>query len=270
LEQNTTSARLDLSYFKALVVDDFLPNLNVAAGMLRKYKIQADCVLNGQEAVNQIKNGEPVYDIIFMDQLMPEMDGIETVRLIRSLNTEYAKSIPVIALTADVDNAVDGSTEHWQIFLDNGFHTVIPKPLSLAKVDTFLKDWIRNKNKKNSNGFDIKENKMKIEIAGVDEKKVMELYDGDMDIFLPVLRSYLSVIPASLEKMRSVSSETLTDYNVSVHGVKSTSESIGAEEARRMAAELENLAKAGDFPGVLAKNETLIRRVDDLLKNIHI
>jgi CheY-like chemotaxis protein len=201
---------------------------------------------------------------------MPEMDGIETVRLIRSLYTEYAKSVPVIALTAAVDNAVEDSTADLQMFLDNGFHAVIPKPLSLAKVDAFFKDWIHNKIKNNTDDSDMKENKMKIEIAGVDESKVMDLYDGDMEIFLPVLRSYLSVIPASLEKMRSVSAETLSDYKVSVHGVKSTSESIGAQEARNMAAELEAFAKAGDLSSVLAKNETLIRHVDDLLGNIRI
>jgi signal transduction histidine kinase/DNA-binding response OmpR family regulator len=263
LEQKAASARLDLSNIKALVVDDFLPNLNVAAGILRKYKMQVDCVLNGQEAVNRIKSGEPAYDIIFMDHLMPEMDGIETVRLIRSIDTEYAKSVPIIALTTLTDDVTDG-----QMFLDNGFQAFLPKPLSLAKVDAFFKDWIHSKNKLNPVDSDKKEKNMKIEITGVDESKVMELYDGDMEIFLPVLRSYLSVIPASLEKIRSVSAETLADYRVIVHGVKSTSESIGAMEARNMAAELESLAKAGDLPGVLAKNEALIRCVDALIGNI--
>jgi PAS domain S-box-containing protein len=267
LEQ-TASARLDLSYMKALVVDDFLPNLNVAVGMLRKYKIQVDSVLSGQEAVDLIKKGETAYDIIFMDHLMPDMDGIETTRMIRSIGTEYAKSVPVIALTAVIGDTAEDAVADGQIFLDNDFQAVLSKPLSLAKVDTFFKDWIRLKNKKNTLDADKKEKNMKIEIAEVDESKVMELYDGDMDIFLPVLRSYLSVIPAALEKMRAVSAETLADYRVSVHGVKSTSESIGAQEARRMAAELEALAKAGDLSGVLAKNEALIQYVNGLLGNI--
>jgi hypothetical protein len=70
--------------------------------------------------------------------------------------------------------------------------------------------------------------------------------------------------------MRSVSAGTLAEYRVKVHGVKSTSESIGAMEARKMAAELEALAKAGDLSGVLAKNEELLRYVDKLLGNIRI
>jgi hypothetical protein len=70
--------------------------------------------------------------------------------------------------------------------------------------------------------------------------------------------------------MRSVSAGTLTDYKIKVHGVKNTSESIGAMEARRMAAELETFAKAGDLSGVLGKNEALLRYVDNLLGNIRI
>jgi CheY-like chemotaxis protein len=264
LEKNAASARLDLSHIKTLVVDDFLPNLNVAAGMLRKYKIQVDTALSGQEAIDRIKSGEPVYDIIFMDYLMPDMDGIETTRVMRSLGTEYAKSVAVIALTT----IAEGTDE--QTFLNNGFQAVLSKPLSLAKVEVFFKDWISGKNKANPVDSDKKGKNMKIEIAGVDESKIMELYDGDMDIFLPVLRSYLSVIPASLEKMRAVSAETLESYKISVHGVKSTSESIGTMDARKMAAELEALAKAGDLSGVLAKNDALLRHVDKLLGNIRI
>jgi CheY-like chemotaxis protein len=238
--------------------------------MLRKYKMQADSVSSGQEAVDRIKSGEPVYDIIFMDHLMPDMDGIETTRMIRSLGTEYAKSVPVIALTAVISETAEGAASDGQMFLDNGFQAVLSKPLSLAKVDAFFKDWIRSKNKENTIDSDKKEKNMKIEIAGIDEGKVMDLYDGDMEIYLPVLRSYLSVIPAALEKMRSVSAETLVDYKISVHGVKSTSDSIGAQEARRMAAELEVFAKAGDLSGVLAKNEALISYVDKLISNIRI
>jgi signal transduction histidine kinase/CheY-like chemotaxis protein len=253
----------DLSSLKALVVDDFLPNLNVAGGMLRKYKMQADCVLSGQEAVDRIKSEEVKYDIIFMDHLMPEMDGIEATRLIRSLGTEYANKIPIVAVTTVVANE---AVEKEQMFLDNGFQAVIPKPLSMAKLDTFIKSWLGDKIK-DGKGLD-KEKNMKIDIPGVQEEKIMELYDGDMDIFLPVLRSYLSVIPVALEQMSNVSAETLKDYTIKVHGVKSTSDSIGAEEARKMALDLEMLAKAGDLSGVLAKNDAFLQYGKTLLGNI--
>jgi len=259
-----TGTQLDLRHIKALIVDDFLPNLNAAAGMLRKYKIQADCASSGQEAIDRIKRMEPHYNIIFMDHLMPDMDGIETTRQIRSLGTEYAKNIQVVALTANT------ATGNEQMFLENGFMAVIPKPISVAKLDVFIKKWIFDKAKIGSDSVtaEKKEKDMKVDIPGVDEEKVMELYAGDMDIYLPVLRSYVSTIPDALEKMSHVSAENLSEYVVQVHGIKSTSDSIGAEEARKMAYDLEQLSKAGDISGVLAKNGALLQYVKDLLVNI--
>ncbi|GBU26752.1 hybrid sensor histidine kinase/response regulator [Treponema sp. R8-4-B8] len=278
LIKKTDAVNLDLSHIKALVVDDFLPNLNVAAGMLRKYKMQVDCVLDGYEAIKRVERGEPVYDIIFMDHQMPDIDGIETALQIRSLDTEYAKNVPIIALTADeaalggaVGKAVGGAADNakpGQIFLDNGFQDVLYKPLSFSKIDAFIKNWIREKITKSMDISEKMEKKMDIEIPGIDKNKIMELYDGDMEIFLSVLRSYLSVIPAALVKMRSVSEQTLPEYIISVHGVKSTSESIGVETARKMSAELEALAKAGDLSGVLAKNQACINYIEKLLSDI--
>jgi len=272
LVNKTGSFTMDLSHIKALVVDDFLPNLNVAAGMLRKYKMRVDCVLSGYEAIKRVERGDPVYDIIFMDHQMPGMDGIETALKIRFLETEYAKNVPIIALTGDEAlSGTDGEGEKaGKIFFDNGFQAVLYKPLSFSKIDAFMKDWIREKITKNIDTSKEAEKKMKIEISGIDEDRIMELYDGDMEIFLPVLRSYLSVIPATLVKMRSVSAETLQEYKVGVHGVKSTSESIGAETARKMAAELEALAKKGDLSGILARNQACIDYIEKLLSDIEV
>jgi signal transduction histidine kinase len=135
--------RADLSYAKVLVVDDFPTNLDVAAGMLRKYKMQVDCVTSGQEAIDLIAAGKPVYGTVFMDHMMPEMDGIEATKLIRALGTEYAKNVPIIALTA---NAVTGNE---QMFLDNGFSAYIPKPLNVLSLDQIVLKWIRDKSKEN-------------------------------------------------------------------------------------------------------------------------
>jgi len=220
-------------------------------------------VLSGKEAVDRIKSGETKYDIIFMDHMMPEMDGVEATRLIRSMDTEYAKKIPIVAVTAVVASE---ATEKEQMFLDNGFQAVISKPLSIAKLNAFIKSWIGDTIDGKANAD--KEKNMKIDIPGVEEKKIMELYDGDMEIFLPVLRSYLSVIPDSLDQMSNVTAETLKEYTIKVHGVKSTSDSIGAEEARKMALELEMLAKAGDLAGVQAKNGSFLQYERTLLGHI--
>jgi PAS domain S-box-containing protein len=133
--------RSDLSYARVLVVDDFPTNLDVAAGMLRKYKMKVDCVLSGQESIDLIAAGEPVYDAIFMDHMMPEMDGVEATKTIRALNTEYAKNITIIALTA---NAV---TESEKMFLENGFNAFLPKPFNPMSLDPVVQRWIKDKGK---------------------------------------------------------------------------------------------------------------------------
>jgi signal transduction histidine kinase len=128
--------RPDLSYAKVLVVDDFPTNLDVAAGMLRKYKMQVDCTTGGQDTVDLIAAGVPVYDAIFMDHMMPEMDGMEATALIRALGTQYAQNIPIIALTA---NAVSGNE---QMFLNNGFNAFLPKPFNMMSLDAVVQEWI--------------------------------------------------------------------------------------------------------------------------------
>jgi PAS domain S-box-containing protein len=133
--------RADLSYARVLVVDDLQMNLDVAAGMLRKYKMQVDCLLSGQEAINLIEAKEPVFDAVFMDHMMPVMDGMEVTKKIRALGTEYAQNIPIIALTA---NAVEGNE---QMFLENGFNAFLPKPFNAGNLDKVVQRWIRDKSK---------------------------------------------------------------------------------------------------------------------------
>jgi CheY-like chemotaxis protein len=202
-----------------------------------------------------------------MDHLMPEMDGMEATRLIRSLGTEYAKNIPIIAVTAVTP---DEAVAKEKLFLANGFQGLLAKPLGVTKLDVFLKKWMRDKMKIDSSSANNnnREDNMVLEIPGIDTEKVMDLYAGDLEIYLPVLRSYLSVIPDALDIMSRVSAQNLPEYVVKVHGVKSTSDGIGAEEARKMALELEMLGKAGDLSGVLAKNGALLQYVKELLANI--
>jgi len=109
---------------------------------------------------------------------------------------------------------------------------------------------------------------MAIEIAEVDANSGLELCDGNTEIYLNSLRLYLSSTPVALEKMRGVSQETLSTYAVTVHGVKSMSHYIGAEEARKTAKELEAMAKANDLAGVLAKNEAFIKYSEKIVDNV--
>jgi CheY-like chemotaxis protein len=131
--------RSDLSYARVLVVDDFPTNLDVAAGMLRKYGMRVDCLTNGRDAVGRIASGDPLYNAVFMDHMMPGMDGVEATALIRGLGSKYATKLPIIALTA---NAVAGSE---RMFLDNGFSAFLPKPFNIMSLDAVIHQWIVEK-----------------------------------------------------------------------------------------------------------------------------
>jgi CheY-like chemotaxis protein len=133
--------RPDLSYARVLVVDDFPTNLDVAAGMLRKYKLQVDCVTSGQEAIDLISAGDPLYDSVFMDHMMPGMDGMEATKKIRALEMKYAQDIPIIALTA---NAVTGNEK---MFLENGFNAFLPKPFNAKNLDLIIERWVRDRSR---------------------------------------------------------------------------------------------------------------------------
>ena len=109
---------------------------------------------------------------------------------------------------------------------------------------------------------------MVIEIPGINAEMGLELYDGDTDMYLRFLRMYVSKTPASLEKLRNVSAETLHDYAVCVHGVKSISLTIGAAEVSNEAKKLEAMSKDGDLAGVQAQNNALIKNVENLVANI--
>ena len=128
--------RPDLNYASVLVVDDMPNNLDVAAALLGKYKMRVDCVTSGQEAINRINSGEPVYDAIFMDHMMPGMDGVEATAKIRAIGTKYAMTIPIIALTA---NAIVGNE---QMFLDNDFQAFLAKPINVIQLDSIVRKWI--------------------------------------------------------------------------------------------------------------------------------
>jgi len=121
-----------------LVVDDVETNLEVAKGMLEPYGMKVDGVLSGKEAIELVRKGEPRYNAIFMNRWMPEMDGIEAVRIIRNeIDGDYAKTVPIIALTA---NAVIGNNT---FFTRSGFQEVLSKPISIIRLDEIVNKWVK-------------------------------------------------------------------------------------------------------------------------------
>ena len=125
----------DYSKYNILVVDDNKVNVKVLSAFLKHFKVQADAALSGAEAIEMVKNKK--YDLIFMDHMMPDMDGVETTKRIRALDDRYYHDAPIIACTA---NVVKGAEE---LFLQSGMNDFVPKPIQLEvlqeKMARFLK-----------------------------------------------------------------------------------------------------------------------------------
>ncbi|MCL2283004.1 MAG: response regulator [Fibromonadales bacterium] len=123
-----------MPYGKVLVVDDVESNLCVTKGLMEPYGISIEVVSSGQEAINKVKTGN-IYDIIFMDHMMPEMDGVEATKIIRKMG--YKR--PIVALTA---NILIGQAK---TFLENGFDDFVSKPIDLRQLNSALRRFIYDK-----------------------------------------------------------------------------------------------------------------------------
>jgi len=124
---------------RVLVVDDSPTNLAIAKSLLKRYALHIDCVASGSEALSAVRNEFVRYDAIFMDYLMPGMDGVEATRLIREIGSDYARNVPVIAITSNA------ATSGEEMFLQKGFQDVIPKPIELPRLDAVVREWITGK-----------------------------------------------------------------------------------------------------------------------------
>jgi CheY-like chemotaxis protein len=220
---------------------------------------------------------------------MPEMDGIEATHRIREIGTDYAQTIPIIALTA---NAIAGNEE---MFLNKGFQAFIPKPIDLIQLDSVIRLFIRDKEKEKQHfnkqiivdGNDVPDIRkgrerrvISLRRCGLDRRTLGKLYydlnvkkglkrfDGDKNVYMSVLRSFAVNTKPTLEKIKGVNKANLTDYVISVHGIKGSSRGIFAEVVGKQAEALEKAAKADDFDFVSENNPDFVKMVDALITDI--
>ena len=267
----TQLERISLPYARVLVVDDNQTNLEVAKGLMKPYKMQIDCVDDGQKAVDAIRDAKLKYNAVFMDHMMPGMDGIEAARHIREIDTDYAKNLPIIALTA---NAIVGNEE---MFLNSGFQAFLSKPIDLVQLDRIVRQWVRDPEKEPAPVYkeppvDARpggaEGTLDCNIDGLNAVKGLERFGGDEKVYLEVLRSYVLNTPPLIKSIRNADENSLANYSIVIHGIKGASRSIGADEVGDMAAALEASAKAGDLNFVKSCNRAFIETLEQLLEEI--
>ncbi|MCL2184993.1 MAG: ATP-binding protein [Treponema sp.] len=266
-----------MPYGRVLIVDDVDTNIYVAKGLILPYALkEIDSANSGADALRKIQNGN-VYDVIFMDHMMPGMDGIETVRRIR----EAGYKEPIVALTA---NAVGGKAD---IFMQNNFNDFISKPIDMRQLNVIMNTYVRDKQpqevideaRKQAHEKQQKNEKpleplfsdsifSGIEIKGLDIEKGFKRFDGNDKIFFDVLRSYAAGVSSMLDTIETVSEDTLTEYIIKVHGIKGISFDVFAQQIAEEAKNLEEAGMSGDMEFINKNHSTFMENARNLVSGI--
>lgn len=224
-----------------LVTDDTENNLLVVTRLLKRTGIQIDTADSGASTLNMVKKKK--YDLIYLDHMMPEMDGIETLHAMESLEGNMNTETPVIVLTA---NAVAGSRE---MYMKEGFTDYMTKPVSYRMLrESLLRYLPADKVEKREACPDDTETESAAtpipDIEGIDVREGIK-NTGDEETLLEVIKRFAEGIDENADRIeRELSEQDIKDYTVHVHALKSSSRLIGALELSEMALELEKAGNA--------------------------
>ena len=268
--KKTQFIREYMPYGSVLAVDDVVSNIYVAKGMLSPYGLKIETASSGLEAIEKIKNGQ-IYDIVFMDHMMPKMDGVEAVKIIRGMGYNHT----IIALTA---NALIGQEK---MFLNNCFDGFISKPIDSREMNRILNEYIKNKKpaevveaaqreiirRKNNPAAEEKTNAVNKELSAAaahDIENALEV----LDELLPELNA----IPHSREGAEN-SGAALALFTTTIHGMKSALANIRETQLSEFALRLEQAAQQaavtnGKTAGLMSDTNDFIISLRSLLEKI--
>jgi PAS domain S-box-containing protein len=264
-----------MPYGSVLIVDDVDTNLYVATGLMTPYKLLVETAPSGIEAINKIKNGS-AYDIVFMDHMMPEMDGVEATKIIRSMN--YTR--PIVALTA---NALAGQIE---MFLANGFDDYLTKPIDTRRLDVLLNKLIRDKQSpeniaaaqatatqattETATGLAEKETTAPQQKSGTNSGKTASLIFSNprlLKIFIRDIEKAIQTLDV-ICKNNFRRDDDIQIYTITVHGMKSALASADETELSAFAFKLEKISETNDTDKILSENPEFLDGLRKLVKKL--
>ncbi len=248
---------------KVLVVDDNVTNLKVAQGILTMYKVRVDTALSGAECIEKIQNNN--YHLILMDQMMPEMDGIQTTKLIRISSDPHIRNMIIIAVTA---NAISGTRE---MFLQNGFQEYISKPITISSVESILKKFLPpeiiiyvDKSMDETDYSDVR-----ISIPYVDVEQGLANYGNDKGKYLQILKFIYDDGQMHLQRIRDyLEGEHYKEYVYEVHSLKGLMAGIGANQLAEFARLQEFAGRDGNINIIQRESHFVIEQYAAMLENI--
>lgn len=255
---------------KVLIVDDNAMNLKVAAGLMKPYNMRVTTVDSGIKAIELLKE-DPTYDIVFMDHMMPIMDGVETTTRIRNIKDPYYMQLPIVALTANTVNNAK------KMFLDSGFNDFLAKPINVNFLDRMLRIHLP-KDKIHALKSKTQLPKASVETTGfINNKETNQsIFDtqlgltytaGNQELYLDILKEYVEKADEMKNYItNSFAKKDWSNYIIKVHALKSTSMTIGAVPLSELAKELELSGKAADYDPILQKTDLLLEQYEEVLK----
>ncbi len=246
---------------RVLVVDDNKVNLKVATGLMAPYRLNLDTAINGALAVEMVKSNK--YDLVFMDHMMPEMDGIDATAAIRKLEGDYYKKLPIIALTA---NALVGAKE---LFVKEGMDDFLAKPVETQKLNEMLQRWLPKDKQEPIVTFERDTKDHKVMIAGVNTNYGISLIGGKLEDYYDVLNTFYFDGINRLETLSAANaSRDIEVYRIEIHALKSAAGSIGAFSVSREAGSLEDAAIKGELAYIMEHSAEFENMFRELLSAI--
>nr|MCR5358049.1 response regulator [Lachnospiraceae bacterium] len=242
---------------RILIVDDTKPNLIVATSLLKETKMKIDTALSGAAAIDLAAKNR--YDVILMDQRMPEMDGTETLKRIRATEGGASSDSPVICFTAD---AVVGARER---YISEGFSDYMTKPFNSYALERMIMkylpedkvEWVRE------------DDMAPLSKAGIDTAVGKGYCGDDKELYRSILVEFASGKAAKLESIKkSLEDKDWNEYSIQVHAIKSSSKMIGAGRLSEKAAALEAAANSGDGDTVLRDHEAMMKSYEETVRAI--
>ena len=259
---------------RVMIVDDNKVNLVVASELMKRFGFEAVMVESGMEAVNRIEEHLVDYDMIFMDHMMPVMDGVEATKKIRSLNSKYAKEIPIVALTA---NAIKGVE---RTFKDAGMNDYLAKPIHMNQLSEILKKWLPFDKQVSIMKTSTFSNTDTAPIPGVDSEfdiidylKGINVEDGLRNcggskvVYVKVLTTFASSnLLASLQEY--FEKGDVENYTVMAHSMKGACRNIGANDVADQAYELECAGKDEDVDFINKYHKTFCENYSEVMRTV--
>lgn len=248
---------------RVLIVDDNVVNRKVARSFLNSYAFDLDEAGSGPEAIALVRENR--YDIIFMDHMMPGMDGIEAAEIIRRDCGENGAAPAIIALTA---NAMQGMRQR---FLDKGFQDFIAKPLDRKELGALLTRWVPENRRQAAGAAEAESAALDpdaFHISGIDMDAALRYYSGDEAGFIEFLELYYMDGQRKLDLLPELAGSDISGYQTEVHALKSASANIGAMDVSALAREQENAAAQGDTGLIEQKLPVLLGAYRELLDSI--